>query len=70
MRRRTAWELPSTAPLAGGFLTDNAVEGGEVTPPCTRGRAARKPATWGFSRARALRFLSRDLNPDTQEDDH
>ncbi len=57
------------SPLAGGFLTDNAVEGGEAHP-LARGARSPEAGDVGLQQARALRFLSRDLNPDTQEDDH
>ena len=56
------------APLAGGFLNDNAVAGG--WHPLAQGPRTPEAAEEGFHRARALRFLSRGLNPDTQEDDH
>ena len=57
------------APLAGGFLNDNAVEGGG-SHPLAQGPRTPAAAEEGLHRARALRFLSRNLNPDTQEDDH
>ncbi len=57
------------SPLAGWFLTDNAVEGGEPHPLARGARSPEAGAT-GLRQARALRFLSRNLNPDTQEDDH
>ena len=62
--QRTASEPPSTAPLAGWFLTDNAAEGGTVAPPCPRGRAARQVDAEGLHCERGrLRFLSRRPQP-------
>lgn len=59
------------SPLAGGFLNDNAVRGGRAHPLA---RGARTPDAdeRGSRSARALRFLSRDLDPTSnlQADDH
>ena len=57
------------SPLAGGFLNDAAVRGGPAHPLA---RGARTPDAdeRGSRSARALGFLSRDLAPDAQDDDH
>ena len=57
------------SPLAGGAVTDNAAVGG---PPHPLGRGARDPESGEVAAAqsRALRFLSRELSPDSQMDDH
>ncbi len=57
------------SPLAGWFLTDNAAEGG-AAHPLARGSRSPEVDAEGLHCARALRFLSRKLSPDTQEDDH
>ena len=57
------------APLAGGFLNDNAAEGGQ-THPLAQGPRTPEAGARGLYQARSLRFLSRSLSPDTQEDDH
>lgn len=57
------------SPLAGWFLSDNAAEGGEAHP-LARGSRSPEADEQGLRQARALRFLSRDLDPDNQEDDH
>ena len=57
------------SPLAGWFLTDNAVEGG-AAHPLARGSRSPEVDAEGLHCARALRFLSRKLSPGTQEDDH
>ena len=57
------------SPLAGGAVTDNAAVGG---PPHPLGRGARDPESGEVAAAqsRALRFLSRELSPESQMDDH
>ena len=57
------------SPLAGWFLTDNAADGGPAHP-LARGSRSPEVDAEGLHCARALRFLSRNLSPDTQEDDH
>ncbi|MXY59154.1 MAG: aldo/keto reductase, partial [Chloroflexi bacterium] len=57
------------SPLAGWFLTDNAAEGG-AAHPLARGSRSPEVDAEGLHCARALRFLSRNLSPDTQEEDH
>ena len=57
------------SPLAGGYLSDQTVSGGPAHPN------ARNPRSSGASetellRAKAMSFLSRKLNPDSQPDDH
>ena len=57
------------SPLAGGLLNDNAVAGG---PPHPTAGGARSPDAreTGLRRAQAVSFLSRQLNPDSQTEDH
>ena len=57
------------SPLAGGFLNDNAVTGG---PPHELGRGARSPEAGEriMRQIQQFSFLSKDLNPNDQEDDH
>jgi aryl-alcohol dehydrogenase-like predicted oxidoreductase len=57
------------SPLAGGFLTDNAVSGGAPHPLGRGGRTASGEAV-GLQQAKALSFLSKNLHPQTQKDDH
>ncbi len=53
------------SPLAGGFLNDNAVAGGPQHPMAggTRSLGVRET---GLRQAKAMSFLSRKLNPDSQ----
>jgi len=55
------------SPLAGGVLTDSAVAGGPGHPLA---RGPRSPEAWmiPLRRAKALSFLSRELNPAARED--
>ena len=57
------------SPLAGGFLTDNGASGG---PPHPLGRGARSSEAGdiGSAQAKALSFLSRNLHPATQPEEH
>ncbi len=57
------------SPLAGGVLTDLGVREGE-THPLARALNAGNAGDEGMRRAKALSFLSHNLAPDTQEDDH
>ncbi len=57
------------SPLAGGFLNDNAVAGGPAHPTAG-GRRTPEAMEAGLRQARALGFLSKKLNPDSQAEDH
>lgn len=57
------------SPLAGGFLNDNAVAGGSPHSLAGAGRSADVREA-GLMQARAVSFLSRKLNPDTQTEEH
>jgi L-glyceraldehyde 3-phosphate reductase len=57
------------SPLAGGFLNDNAVAGGGPHP-VAGGRRAADALEAGLRQAKAVSFLSRNLNPDSQTEDH
>ncbi len=57
------------SPLAGGFLNDNAVAGGPAHPTAG-GRRTPGAMETGLRQAKALSFLSRQLNPDSQADEH
>ena len=57
------------SPLAGGFLNDNAIAGGAPHPTAGGRRSAAAMET-GLRQAKALGFLSRTLNPDSQAEDH
>ena len=57
------------SPLAGGFLNENAVSGG--TPhPVAGGRRSPSAMETGLRQAKGVSFLSRQLNPDSQKDEH
>ena len=55
------------SPLAGGFLNDNA---GGSPHPMAGGARSPEVREIGFRQAKAVSFLSRKLNPDSQTDDH
>jgi aryl-alcohol dehydrogenase-like predicted oxidoreductase len=55
------------SPLAGGYLTDQIVSGGEPHP-LARGARSPQSGDAAMIRARALSFLSRVQNPDQKED--
>jgi len=57
------------SPLAGGFLNDNAVAGGPAHPTAG-GRRTPEAMETGLRQAKALSFLSRRLNPDSQAGEH
>ena len=57
------------SPLAGGFLTDSAASGGQ-SHPLARGARSPEADEAGLRGAKALSFLSRELNPDSQDDEH
>jgi len=57
------------SPLAGGLLTDQAVGGG-APHPLARELAGPDARGAGLQQARAFRFLSRELDPAAQTDDH
>ena len=57
------------SPLAGGFLNDNSASGGSPHP-VAGGRRSSDAMETGLKLARAVSFLSRNLHPDTQGDDH
>ena len=57
------------SPLAGGFLNDVAVTDGMFHPTAGNRRSAEAMEV-GLRQAKAFRFLSKNLNPDAQEDDH
>ena len=57
------------SPLAGGFLNDSAVTGGPPHP-MAGGRRSPDALEAGLLRAKAVSFLSRKLNPDSQSEDH
>ena len=57
------------SPLAGGFLNDNAVAGG-APHPMARGARSPEAGETGFRQAKAVSFLSRKLNPESQTEDH
>ena len=57
------------SPLAGGFLNDNAVAGGGPHPMAGGARSSDAREA-GLRRAKAVSFLSRKLNPGSQEEDH
>ena len=57
------------SPLAGGFLTDNAVTD-RPAHPLGRGARSSESGESGTRQAKALSFLSRKINPDSQKDDH
>ena len=57
------------SPLAAGYLSDSAAAGG-APHPLAYGPRGPEIGARALSQARALRFLSRDLCPATQEDEH
>ena len=57
------------SPLAGGLLNDNTVSGGSAHPTA-RGRRTSEAAETALRQAKALSFLSRNLNPDSQLEEH
>jgi L-glyceraldehyde 3-phosphate reductase len=57
------------SPLAGGFLNDNTVAGGEPHP-LGRGARSSEAGEIGLAQAKQLAFLSKNLNPQDQDDDH
>jgi L-glyceraldehyde 3-phosphate reductase len=57
------------SPLAGGFLNDGAVTEGRFHPTASNRRST-DAMELGLRRAQAFCFLSRNLSPDRQEDDH
>ena len=57
------------SPLAGGFLNENALAGGSGHPMAGGARSPDVQET-GVRRARAVSFLSRKLNPESQTEDH
>jgi len=57
------------SPLAGGYLNDKTVTGGAPHPMARRTSAPGASDPW-LQRARAVSFLSRNLNPDSQLEDH
>lgn len=58
------------SPLAGGLLTDLALREGAVHPLARAIRDGSGGGDAGLRNAQALAFLSRNLAPDTQDDDH
>ncbi|MBM12041.1 MAG: aldo/keto reductase [Chloroflexi bacterium] len=57
------------SPLAGGFLNDTAITDGRFHPTAGNRRSAEVMEV-GFGQAQAFRFLSKNLCPDTQTEDH
>ena len=57
------------SPLAGGFLSDTIVSGGDPHP-LGRGARSSEAGQIGLAQATQLSFLSKNLDPDNQEDDH
>ena len=57
------------SPLAGGFLNDGAVTDGLFHPTAGNRRSA-ETMELGLHKAQAFSFLSKNLNPDSQEEDH
>lgn len=57
------------SPLAGGFLNDNSVSGG-APHAMARGARSSESRETQSRQARAVSFLSRKLNPDSQTEDH
>lgn len=57
------------SPLAGGFLNDDAVTEGRFHPTA-RNRRSPDAMKFGLRQAQAFSFLSKNLNPNSQEEDH